>query len=205
MSINIYSLILIILLSSFSTFGQKKAVTKPQVPVSETEATTKEGKKVILKSDGTWVFATTESKLIETTSIYIDTKLPADFGRIDVNSYFYLISTALEKVIATESLLEIYSNEEKSLKEELRSSSIPSANHLFFTMENFEKLYPIYSNEARKEFKKVIKFQRSAILADREKVIFDDVPRGKYFLIGLIKTAKWSAIPSLARNTKCGI
>lgn len=45
---------LFILLFAFHTFGQIKKPVKPAVSVSESEAITKDGKKVILKSDGTW-------------------------------------------------------------------------------------------------------------------------------------------------------
>lgn len=181
-----------LLLFSANLLGQRPTPVPAKTKELPTvEATTKDGKKVTLKGDGTWVMASPEPAAA-TSSLYLNISLPSGFGDVK-EAVFYLIDKPLSEIVSSPELIELYKTDARSHKEtnDVLKDYVPSPNLLFLWMNLYPRLYPTFANEGSKQFAKHRSSSAHWYPSLGGPAIFNDVPRRRYFLVGYIANQKF--------------
>ena len=155
------------------------------------EATTKDGKKVILKSNKTWEYDTSQPS--KTVTISIEAALTFKNGDVTpvARVPLYLLSASLEEVFLSDAMKQLYlTDAEKSgfgmetAKREVEEKKLRS----LISNLQYEPLFPTYVAAAKKSLKDLIKYE--TVTDFQGKAVFKDIPPGKYFLFGYTNIRK---------------
>ncbi len=189
---------LFILILALGVSAQVKKAVKPtpKPPIIEIEATTKDGKAVILSSDGTWRYnenssiQPTSSKTSSSSSVLnIEAALVFQSGDVKpiARTDFYLLPDNVENIIGTTDLLDLFKQDadKGGYSTTLRQTNTRS---LIGAIYKYQTLYPTYSAAATDALLKSVKYKTTSDF--NGKASFTNVPPGQYILFAVASTPK---------------
>lgn len=168
---------------------------------AQIEATTKDGKVVVLKPNGTWQYKVKDAnKSAGKSTINIEAGLVYRSGDVVPVSRtkFYLLSASAGEILNTAELKEMLLNDAKKNSPSLVSGvQNPNAERLLVSL-SFSTLYPTYADAG---FKAIAAAKQFEVTSDFQgKATFADIPKGIYYLFAIAQTRKGSAIWDLEVN-----
>lgn len=181
-----------------STFAQSPAKPKPKTPIITLEATTADGRKVVLSSDGTWQFAPNSPTLITSAksgfNINIEAALVYKSGEVVPVSRteMYLFKRDLSEVIATPELKTLYESDAKAKRLNFGTADLRDYVQAIY---KYASLYPSYAVPAKKALSDEINIKTQTDFSG--KANFENIPSGKYFLVVIAPTRKSMAVWSM--------
>lgn len=183
--------------------GLANAQTKPAAKVS-IDATTKDGRQVTLKPDGTWVFKTASSATADSIgSIEIEAAVIYKSGEVvpAARSKFYLLTDSAESLFNTDAMRSLYlADASKSMGGSADKN--PQLADIVRGAYRYEILYPTMTEAFRTALSKSIKKEITTDFAG--KGVFSDLPAGTYHLLGMTSTRRSSAIWSMTVEVTSG-
>ena len=197
---------------SLAGFGQAKKPTLKTPPkltraIVETEAVTKDGKAVVLRSDGTWRFSAstpiTQTKASSTINIEAAIIYRADDVVPVAQTKFYLlpdsVGTILKAPLLTEILVSDSVKQSTYLPDEFRAGKLSS----YISALRYETIYPNFVLAAYSAISKNAKFETTSDLTG--KASFSNVPQGRYYLFVISQTKKGFTVWDLEVNVNAEV
>lgn len=178
---------------------RSKPTPKPTPPITTIEATTKEGKPVILKSDGTWTYGDPPllPPVVSNHSIDVQAAIIFQSGEVVpvARTNFYLLGRSLEDILVTDANRQI-------LIDDLRARAPQPNDYLTeqvvkeyqgmklsgFIKNSMSSLSRRYMDTTGPMIQAVVKF--TATTDFQGNVTFKDVPPGEYYLFGWTEIRK---------------
>jgi hypothetical protein len=187
----IFTLITILILG-LTISAQRKPSSKPSQPIIETDGTTKDGKAVVLRSDGTWKFDDRQTPTAAGRLVDFQAAVIFKSGEVVPvpRANFYLLDTNLQDVLATEVNRQILISDirARAPKPNDELTEMMVSEYQKMTLKGFIKnavgltLSQNYVDITRPLILKAAKF---TVMTDFQgNGSFRDVPPGKYFLFG---------------------
>lgn len=189
-------LFVLVFIFVFSVFGFSQAKPSKTPPVTTIDAITKDGKAVILKSDGRWVFnsaaASTESTA--NASVNIEAALVYRSGEVVpvTRTKFYLLSESAAALLDTPELRELLLSDATKASPTLVSEAKNPTPKVLFAAFSYEGIYP---NFIRAGLQAIIKAKKFETTSDFQgKASFQNIPKGAYYLFVISQARNGAAV-----------
>lgn len=181
--------VLLILLLAMPFYGQEKEQTstkKPKPRATTIEATTKDGRAVILMSDGTWKFVNGSSTSTTSTKNTINIEAAIVYKNGDVvpvaRTEIYLLKQSLKDILGTPELKKLYQECWPDQTEEISLASLVAG----FTL--LADKCTNYAPAAQAALMNAVDFKTTTDFAGKASLI--NIPKGSYFLYTYYQTRK---------------
>ncbi|MCY7348305.1 MAG: hypothetical protein LH614_19090 [Pyrinomonadaceae bacterium] len=180
-----------------NVFGQTKPKpTPPKTPIITIDAVTKDGKAVILKSDGTWVFNENGNATQNNGTAIINIEAALVYRSGDVvpvsRTKFYLLSESAAKLLDTPELRELLLSDAIKTSTALVDGAKNPTPAMLFSALAYETLYPTFVPAALQAIAKAKKFETTSDF--QGKASFQDIPKETYYLFVISQTRKGMAV-----------